>query len=617
MREGLSNWLGLAQIAVWVAFFICLLWEWDKSAAFAGVFGERRYTPDGLLLFAFVWGKTLWLLAPALAIAGLLIALGFRRSGHAAVFLGLLAIVAFSLVNAFTLAFYGSHIHDMLDVAKGGVNDVWRFIRDLSWETGAIACAGAAVVVLVGVVFGRAAKTTAAWTARSASAAGFRWLAAVSLVPALLAGASVPLTLALRQDELGPRLLLLLPVSSFLEGWFPAGPIVNAADPEVRAARAVAAARVADAWNHRGIDPQAFVRVADPPDILFIIVECFRAGDFSAGAMPRLRALAERGLLLENHYSGANMTHMGLFTLLYGRSHVVRSALRTRDFTPQLCESLRRSGYRLTFLLSDPGWARQGLLPMINEKYFDRIVAGEAVGFEESDRRLAAEAARVLSVPDAAPQAVFLFLASTSPPFYYPQRLEVHKPVSDPDGLLNVFRLPVEGLRNRYKNALLYIEELIVDLVASQGPDLDRTLVVVTGDHGESLGEDGWMWHGGAMAEAQFRVPCFLVGRGITPRKVLGKTVHYDILPTLLHALNGAPVPLAGGHGLDVFQGVPDARAIDVTPRRVFGMQTVIVSCASKRVLFKIGRLDDPEVHPPEPLALLDAGGRIVLSSPR
>jgi arylsulfatase A-like enzyme/Tfp pilus assembly protein PilF len=90
------------------------------------------------------------------------------------------------------------------------------------------------------------------------------------------------------------------------------------------------------------------------------------------------------------------------------------------------------------------------------------------------------------------------------------------------------------------------------------GPLLDRlrsqsrpTLVVVTGDHGESLGEHGERTHSLFAYEATLRVPLIVaeVAPGQDDAKVKGATIdspvrHVDLLPTIL-AASGAPVPPA------------------------------------------------------------------------
>ena len=83
----------------------------------------------------------------------------------------------------------------------------------------------------------------------------------------------------------------------------------------------------------------------------------------------------------------------------------------------------------------------------------------------------------------------------------------------------------------------------------------DDTLVVITSDHGELLG-DHWLLGKGAFFPATFHVPCLVrdprrpAGHG---RLVLEPTEHVDLLPTILEAL-GRAVPLqCDGRSLSVF----------------------------------------------------------------
>jgi tetratricopeptide (TPR) repeat protein len=70
-----------------------------------------------------------------------------------------------------------------------------------------------------------------------------------------------------------------------------------------------------------------------------------------------------------------------------------------------------------------------------------------------------------------------------------------------------------------------------------------RTLVVLTADHGEGLGEHGEATHGLFAYESTLRVPLLLYApRLFRPRVVAEGARHVDILPTVLDAL-GLPVP--------------------------------------------------------------------------
>src|SRR5205823_2128291 len=77
---------------------------------------------------------------------------------------------------------------------------------------------------------------------------------------------------------------------------------------------------------------------------------------------------------------------------------------------------------------------------------------------------------------------------------------------------------------------------------------LDRTLVVVAADHGESLGEHGERTHGVFAYDATLRVPWLVwAGRRITPRAFDEPARLIDLAPTLLD--------LAGIRPPDTFDG--------------------------------------------------------------
>jgi arylsulfatase A-like enzyme len=71
---------------------------------------------------------------------------------------------------------------------------------------------------------------------------------------------------------------------------------------------------------------------------------------------------------------------------------------------------------------------------------------------------------------------------------------------------------------------------------------LDRTLVVVTADHGESLGGHGETTHGLFAYNATIAVPLILHGTGVSPGAVDAPVAHVDITPTILD-LAGVPAP--------------------------------------------------------------------------
>ena len=93
-----------------------------------------------------------------------------------------------------------------------------------------------------------------------------------------------------------------------------------------------------------------------------------------------------------------------------------------------------------------------------------------------------------------------------------------------------------------------------------------RTLVVVTGDHGESLGDHGEQTHGLFAYDATLRVPLIVYQPRLFASRVVNDPVrHVDILPTVLDAMGIAPPQgLDGASLLAAMEtgGVPTRRRI-------------------------------------------------------
>jgi arylsulfatase A-like enzyme/Tfp pilus assembly protein PilF len=122
---------------------------------------------------------------------------------------------------------------------------------------------------------------------------------------------------------------------------------------------------------------------------------------------------------------------------------------------------------------------------------------------------------------------------------------------------------PPEPFASRYKSNPYLGEVAAADAVLGPllGPILDggengRTLVVLTADHGESLGEHGEMTHGLFAYEATLHVPLVVYQPRLVGHRVVEAEVrHVDILPTIFDALGASPPPTDGRSLLDVARG--------------------------------------------------------------
>lgn len=106
-------------------------------------------------------------------------------------------------------------------------------------------------------------------------------------------------------------------------------------------------------------------------------------------------------------------------------------------------------------------------------------------------------------------------------------------------------------LSNRYDNAIAYVDAQVGKLVTylEQSGLLDNTILVVTADHGEMMGEHDTVTHGKSLFEGEARVPLLVHYPPKVPAgEVLTPVSHIDVLPTILDLAGIAPHPAFQGH---------------------------------------------------------------------
>jgi hypothetical protein len=362
------------------------------------------------------------------------------------------------------------------------------------------------------------------------------------------------------------------------------------------------------------VDSSACVERSGLPNIVMIIFESFRPSALSPNVMKRLDNWADRGLRLERHYSGSNCSHLGLFSLLYGRAPLSFHETLDRKIPPQMLHSLRMSGYETTLLSSGEIKGFRRMAHFMNDKYGDHVIEDGKFTLDtmsdwpDSDRRKLVRARDIVNSAQGRPQFVFFYLLSSHYRYPCPSEFEIFKESS---GFLH-FLNPREQIRNhlnRYTNSLLFLEQEVMNLVQSLDPK--QNIVIITGDHGESMSEDGVFTHASRMSEVQMRTPFVMVGPGVKPRKISTATVHTDVLPTLLHVLAGRNVPVRCCQGRDLLSDSPPADEVTLVPANGPDWDGFMIIRGDKRMAF---RLTTSEASPSAEFAgLLDEVGQFEL----
>lgn len=280
--------------------------------------------------------------------------------------------------------------------------------------------------------------------------------------------------------------------------------------------------------------------------VVMLVLESFRRDLFAPESMPFCEGLSRDGLFLDQHYSNSNMSHYGMFSLLYGRLPFLYDELLDRRIPSQASETFRNSGYRNTFITSGDcsSWLRMG--EYLNRDSFDEVLVLKQPSWIDRDRHALSRVAELLrSDAHEQPQFVVCFLMATHFPYEFPPEHHQFDPVAKAKDVLAAQDPQVSGdpaaIRNRQRNAAHFLDAEIQKLVTSA--DRSQTLLVVTGDHAESFLDDGCFFHGSRLSEAQTRVPALIWGANVPTRRISQMTSHVDVLPTLCELLTS-------GHGM-------------------------------------------------------------------
>jgi membrane-anchored protein YejM (alkaline phosphatase superfamily) len=287
------------------------------------------------------------------------------------------------------------------------------------------------------------------------------------------------------------------------------------------------------------------------PNVLMIVVDSLRRDVLTPELMPHLDAFAaERGRRFEDHLSGGNATRFGIFALIYGLHGTYWHALLADRRPPVLVTELQELGYEPRVLaaasMSFPEF-RSTAWVTIPEAVEDAF-AGEKWS---RDMAVAARFAEWLGARGGARERPFFaFLLLDSPHQGYsvpPPDCALGGPLyaeyADKPAYDALSRggdaQGVELLRRRYWNAVHHADAVVGEILGAleaQG-ELERTLMVVTGDHGEEFFENGLFGHTSTYAPVQTAVALVLAGPGVPVGVEHGPTSHVDVAPTLLELL--------------------------------------------------------------------------------
>lgn len=260
-----------------------------------------------------------------------------------------------------------------------------------------------------------------------------------------------------------------------------------------------------------------------------------------AGVTPALDRLAGEGARFEQASAAAPLTLPSHATLLSGLlppHHGLRNnggGVFPED-RATLATALAGAGYRTGAFVGAFVLDRRFGLARGFEVYDDEVERDPAAGARLEAERPGRE------VVDRA--LAWLGREDPRPFFLWVHLYDAHAPYEPP----SPFRERFAG--RSYDGEVAAVDEQVGRILAEleRRGLVGRTVVAVTADHGEGLGDHGESTHGLLLYESTLRVPLLLRGPGIAPRVVATPVSLADVAPTLA-ALVGRPLPPAGPAG--------------------------------------------------------------------
>ncbi|MHC5156691.1 MAG: sulfatase-like hydrolase/transferase [Planctomycetota bacterium] len=267
-----------------------------------------------------------------------------------------------------------------------------------------------------------------------------------------------------------------------------------------------------------------------PRHIVLISIDTLRADHLSCygyghRTTPVIDAFAENAVLFENCFSNIPLTlpaHASMLTGLIPPAHGVQDNLGMvlSDSIVTLPEILQAEGYTTYGIISAEVLKRSYGLNQGFDVYddsFDAANSAEMVAQRTGDETVTHAIKWLRENRD---KKTFMFIH-----FYDP-----HTVYAPPAPFDKRFQHPYDGEIAFVDHCIgQFLEEL------KRSGQYDDSLIIVTGDHGEMLGEHGESEHGYFIYQNALRVPLIIKPAGFSKkRRVTNNTTLTDIVPTIL-----------------------------------------------------------------------------------
>ncbi len=279
-----------------------------------------------------------------------------------------------------------------------------------------------------------------------------------------------------------------------------------------------------------------------PPNIVWLVAESLRFDMLDPTIMPQLWNFSQQALRLEQHYSGGNLTQMGVFSMFYGLYGNYWFPMHSARRSPVLMDVMQQRGYQFSLHTSQrftfPAFDKTIFVGMNPDDM--HALSGGAPAWQRDQENIKNLLAFVDKRDETKPFMAYMFFESTHAAYDFPPDSVIARPyLEDLNYLTTDFKVDIQLIKNRYLNASHHVDQQIGRVIEhlKQKNLLENTVVIVLGDHGEEFMERSRWGHSAEFNRFQTSTPAVVWVPGSKPRVVSGITSHLDIPATLMPLL--------------------------------------------------------------------------------
>jgi len=350
---------------------------------------------------------------------------------------------------------------------------------------------------------------------------------------------------------------------------------------------------------------QTTVEISKKPNIYIFIVESLREDFITENISPNLFKFKKENISFDLALSNSNNTHCSWFSILYSLYPFYWAEIKKNGWEEGSLplNFLKKNGYKINVLTSSQlhFYQMDELLFGKDKKLLDSYYINNTGKSTDSCKSDLIAINKLIDHPSSEGNLFLIFLESSHFHYSWPDDFKIKfKPIADninPCCVTYASDQQIEAIRNRYRNALNYLDSLFEKFIFSlkQKNIFEDSIIVVTGDHGEEFFEKGRLFHASHLSHVQTHVPIYykLGPHSLIPKDNLKITSHVDIFPSIFDYIFGNQKYLYPCNGQSIFLANKSSYVLSTrynggrTPNEFFihdGKNKVILKFSKKNI---------------------------------